>query len=176
MPYPSLLHPEPLSLWQSTADLYLHRRCSNTGLPQSLWGPWVLVHTRFVWASECLWWEWGLILNANLPLLPSCWGFSFAFGQGVGVSSQPLQCLPSYWGFSDLGHGVSPHGHSSEAQLLLLTLDVGYLLPASPTLHSCTVFHKLCKIFNSPLSNRLCVKWFGQLEANISVLSTFKVG
>ena len=34
--------------------------------------------------SEHLWWEWGLILNANLPLLSSCWGFSFAFGQGMG--------------------------------------------------------------------------------------------
>ena len=34
--YPSLLHPEPLSLWQSTADPYLYRRCSNTVLSQSL--------------------------------------------------------------------------------------------------------------------------------------------
>ena len=25
MPYSSLLHPEPLPLWQSTADPYLHR-------------------------------------------------------------------------------------------------------------------------------------------------------
>ena len=48
VPYPSLLHPEPLSLWQSTADPYLHRRCSSTVLSQSLWGPWVLVQTRFV--------------------------------------------------------------------------------------------------------------------------------
>ena len=32
------------------ADLYLHRRHSNTGLAQSLWGLWVLVHARFVWA------------------------------------------------------------------------------------------------------------------------------
>ena len=45
---PSLLHPEPLPLWQSTADPYLHRRRSNAVLSQSLWGPWVLVHTRFV--------------------------------------------------------------------------------------------------------------------------------
>ena len=44
--------------------------------------------------SECLWWKWGLILNANLPLLPSCWGFSFA-----------------------LGHGVSPHSSSSAYHL-----------------------------------------------------------
>ena len=84
----------------------------------------------------------------GLLLCPSMWG----------ISSQPLQHLLCYWGFSDLGHGVSPHGRSSEVQLLLLILDVGYLLTASPTPHSCTVFHKLCKIFNTSLSNRLCVK------------------
>ena len=39
-----------------------------------------------------------------------------------------LQHLPSYLGFSYLGHGVSPHGCSSKAQQLLLTLDEGYLL------------------------------------------------
>ena len=42
--------------------------------------------------SEGLWWVWGLILNMILPLLPSCWGFSA------------------------LGHGVSPHNHSSTMQ------------------------------------------------------------
>ena len=40
--------PRPLSLQQSTADPYLHRRCSNTVLSQSLWGPWDLVHTTSV--------------------------------------------------------------------------------------------------------------------------------
>ena len=45
MPYPSVLHPGPLLLWQSTADLYLHRRHSNTVLSQSLWGLWVLCTT-----------------------------------------------------------------------------------------------------------------------------------
>ena len=43
-----------------------------------------------------------------------------------------LQTLPSYLGFSYLGHGVSLHSYSSKAQLLLLTLDEGYLL--TPTL------------------------------------------
>ena len=33
--------------------------------------------------SECLWWVWGLILNAISPLLPPCWGLSFAVGHGV---------------------------------------------------------------------------------------------
>ena len=43
-----------------------------------------------------------------------------------------LQHLPSYLGFSYLGRGVSLHGCSSKAQLLLLTLDEGYLLTATP--------------------------------------------
>ena len=38
IPYPSLMHPEPLPLQQSTADPYLFRRHSNTVLPESL-GP-----------------------------------------------------------------------------------------------------------------------------------------
>ena len=45
-----------------------------------------------------------------------------------------LQYLPSYLGFPYLGHGVSLHGCSSKAQLLLLTLDEGYLLTAAPNL------------------------------------------
>ena len=42
-----------------------------------------------------------------------------------------LQHLPSYLGFSYLGRGVSLHGCSSKAQLLLLTLDEGYFLTAA---------------------------------------------
>ena len=42
------------------------------------------------------------------------------------------QHLPSYLGFSYLGHGVSLHSCSSKVQLLLLTLDEGYLLTAAP--------------------------------------------
>ena len=37
--------------------------------------------------SEHLWQVWGLILNISLPLLPSCWGFSFA-----------LECAVSFFG------------------------------------------------------------------------------
>src|SRR5574340_171427 len=44
-----------------------------------------------------------------------------------------LQHLPSYLGFSYLGCGVSLHGCSSKVQPLLLTLDEGYLLTASPS-------------------------------------------
>ena len=35
--------------------------------------------------SKHLWWVWGLIRNAISPLLPSCWGFSFALGGGISV-------------------------------------------------------------------------------------------
>ena len=49
--------------------------------------------------SERLWWVWGLILNVILPLLPTCWGFSFA-----------------------LGCGISPHSCSSNKQLPLQDL------------------------------------------------------
>ena len=44
--------------------------------------------------SEHLWQVWGLILNATAPLLPSCWGFSFALGRGVsffgGIQHSPV--------------------------------------------------------------------------------------
>ena len=44
-----------------------------------------------------------------------------------------LQHLPSDLGFSHFGCGVSLHGCSSKVQLLLLTLDKGYVLTAAPT-------------------------------------------
>ena len=43
-----------------------------------------------------------------------------------------LQHLPSYLGFSYFGRGVALHSCSSKAQPLLLTLDQGYLLTATP--------------------------------------------
>ena len=43
---------------------------------------------------EHLWPVWGLSLNAISPLLPSCWGFSFALGRGVsffgGIQHSPV--------------------------------------------------------------------------------------
>ena len=53
------------------------------------------------------------------------YGFSFL------PSDALLQHLPSYLGFSYLGHGLSLHDCSRKAQLLLLTLDEGYLLTAA---------------------------------------------
>ena len=59
-----------------------------------------------------------------------------------------LPLLPSYWGFSyALGHGVSPHSHSSAYHLtrVSLTLDVGYLHPVGPVKHSKAFFSDQCK-------------------------------
>ena len=96
--------------------------------------------------TERLWQEWGLILNVNLLLLQSCWGFSFALGYGVSpqihssTAHQLLQHLPSCWGCSfALGYGVFPLSCSSDVQLLLqcllsgtsLTLDTELWLPGA---------------------------------------------
>ena len=109
--------PRGPALWQAIADPYLHRRCSNTVLSQSLWGPGSWYAQGLFEPSEHLWQEWGLILNATLPLLPCCWGFSFALGRGVS----PQICSNAY----------RPTGDS-------LTLDEGYLLLAGPAKHSCS--------------------------------------
>ena len=95
----------PLPTRTSTGDAQTQFWLSLCGVPgswcaQGLFEP-----------SEHLWQEWGLILNANLCLLPSCWGFSFALGCGVS----PHSCSSAYCFM-----GVS------------LTLDVGYLLAAAP--------------------------------------------
>ena len=58
----------------------------------------------------------------------------------VCLSSDALsQHLPSYLGFLYLGRGISLHGCSSKAQPLLLTLDEGYLLTATPPDLECGV-------------------------------------
>ena len=99
MPYPSLLHPEPLPLQQSTADL-----CSIGDTQTQLYlsfsgvsGFWC-THGLFE-PSERLWWVWSLILNAILPLIPFCWGFFSALGCVLSPQSRsstmqpPLQWL-----------------------------------------------------------------------------------
>ena len=120
MPYPSQLLPEPLTLRQSTADLYLHKRCSNTVLSQSLWGPWVLVCTRFVWAFLASLVEMRFDSKCKFILLPSCWGFSFVLGCGVSLHS----CSSTYhltgflwpwtWSISSLPLIADPGERSSD--------------------------------------------------------------
>ena len=114
--------PESLPLRQPTADPYLYRRYSNTVLSLSLWGLWVLVHTRFVWTLWVSLVGMGFDSKWDFTPLPSCSGFSFA-----------------------LEHGVSPQSHSSAMQPLLqhlpswwtsLPLEVGYLPKVAPAPHS----------------------------------------
>ena len=72
----------------------LQEMLRHTALAQSLWGLWVLVCTRFIWALECLSRVWGLSLNMISPLLPSCCDFSFALAPGVsffgGIQHSPV--------------------------------------------------------------------------------------
>ena len=74
----------PLLTHTSTGDTQTQFCLSLCGVPGSCYAQGLLE------PSERLWQEWGLILNVNLPLLLSWWGFSFT-----------------------LVRGVSPHGRSS---------------------------------------------------------------
>ena len=47
---------------------------------------------------ECLWKVWDLMLNVILPLLPSSWGFSFAFGCWVSAQSLSTAMQPPLQG------------------------------------------------------------------------------
>ena len=65
------------------------------------------VHKILVEPSKHFWGVWGLILNAILPLLPSCWGFSFALGCGVsffhGIQHSPVyECSVMSYNFGVL--------------------------------------------------------------------------
>ena len=83
MPYSGLLYPESLPPWQAIADhtfagdtqtqfwLSLYR-VSGSWWAQGLFEPFV-----YLWKVR------SLILNVILPLVPFCWGFSFALGCGV---------------------------------------------------------------------------------------------
>ena len=67
----------PLLTRPSTGDTQIHFCLSLCSVSES-WCTQDLFEP-----SECFCQEWGLILNMNLPLLPSCWGFSFALGCGA---------------------------------------------------------------------------------------------
>ena len=98
-PYPSLLYPEPLPLWQSllthtcTGGVQTQFCLSLCGVPgswcaQGLFEP-----------SESLWQGCSLILNVNSPLLPSCGG-SLSLDVGYLLTATPMwhSCC-SCWGF-----------------------------------------------------------------------------
>ena len=52
------------------------------------------VHKVLFEPSECFWQVWSLFLNAISPLLPSCWGFSFALGREVYSFFAEIQHSP----------------------------------------------------------------------------------
>ena len=94
--YPGLLHPESLPLQQSTADTYLCRRHSNTVLSQSLWGLWVLVHRRFVWALWVSLVEMGF--DSKCDFSPATILLGLLCPWTWGISSQLLPChAASQW-------------------------------------------------------------------------------
>ena len=101
MPYPSQLHPAQVCCTQSPCP------CGSPLLTHTFSGD---IQTQFClslcgvsgsWCvqglfepSECFWWVWGLILNVILPLLPSCWGFSFALVCEVSSQSHSSTTKP----------------------------------------------------------------------------------
>ena len=85
------------------------------------------------------------------------------------------QHLLSYLGFSYLGHGGSLHGCSSKAQVLLLTLDEGYLLTATAPDLKCGVAPLGPQIQCNPYQNsnwRLGRNWCFDLKIQINMLKT----
>ena len=84
MQQPGLLHPEPLPLCR---PLLIHTSAGNTqtlkGRSGSVSVGSLGAHKVLFEPFEHLWQVWGLILNVIVPLLRSCWGFSFALGRGV---------------------------------------------------------------------------------------------
>ena len=93
-----LLQPEPLFPWKATA--FTGDTHSKSGLVQSLWGLWVLVHIRFCLSPLSISGGYGvLIINEILPLLLSFWGFSFALARGLpffgGVQRSPVDGCPA---------------------------------------------------------------------------------
>ena len=86
MPYP---HPELLSPQLSTADPY-PSGSAHTPFCLSLCGvsgSWCA--QGLLQPSESLWQEWGLILNAVLPLLLSCCGFPLPLDVGYLLKVSP---------------------------------------------------------------------------------------
>ena len=86
--------PRPLPLRQATAVSSLHRRLKHRSGSVSVGSLGLGVYKVLFEPSEHLWRVRGLILNMILPLLPSCWGFSFAFRHCIsffgGIQHSPV--------------------------------------------------------------------------------------
>ena len=75
-----------MPLQQTAADLCLRRRLEHRAGSASVGSLGPDAHKVWFEPSKRLWRVWVLILNGISPLLPSCWGFSFALGGGVSFS------------------------------------------------------------------------------------------
>ena len=138
MPYPGLLHPELLPLWQAAADPYPLRWHSNTVLPQSLWGPWVLMCTRYVWAlwaslvgmgfdSKCNFTPSTILLG--LLLCPWMWGISSkSLQRHTAAAPAPTIFLgllcPCTWGISS--HSLQCHAAATSTPAVNI-VKINYL-------------------------------------------------
>ena len=123
----ALSTPETLSLRQTTADPYLHRRCSNTVCLSLYRVPGSWCAQGLFEPSERLWQGQGLILNVNHPSYHLTGAFPLPLDMGCLLTVAPVCTIllgffwPWTWGISsrvlqwctgathDLGHGVSPH-------------------------------------------------------------------
>ena len=116
---PKSAAPRTPPLQQSTADPYLHRRHSNTVLFQSLWGLWVLVCTRLVWA---LWVPLaGMGFDAKLDFVPPTIFLGLLCPWMWDISSQSLQywaMQPSIKVSKDMGSQKSQRRLSNRAALI----------------------------------------------------------
>ena len=122
MPYPGLLHPEPLPLQKSTGDPY-PTGDTQTQFCLKVCGVSGSLCTQGLFEFfEHLWWVWGLILNAilwfhsslfGLLLCPWTWGISSKSIQDHAATTPAPTLL---LGFSALGCGVSPQSCSSTVQ------------------------------------------------------------
>ena len=124
---PGLLQPEPLSPRQATADPCLLRRRSEAGLAQSLWGLWVLVHTRFfVWDLQTPLASMGFDSKCDFTPPTPCWGFSFARGWEIsffgGIQHFPVDgcsAVSRNFEFSQEKRSARPSTASSSYMLQL---------------------------------------------------------
>ena len=89
---PGLLQPEPLSPCGHCWPVCPQVKGRSGSVSVGSLGPGA--YKVLFEPSKCLWQVWGLILNEIAPLLPSCWGFSFALGHGVsffaGLQHSPV--------------------------------------------------------------------------------------
>ena len=153
----------PLPTRTSTGDTQTQFCLSLCGVP----GSWCA--RGWFEPSEHLWQERGLILNANSPLLLSCWGFSFALGRGEspqshssamkplhqdGPQTWQIQCIQKTKQFFPPKTCLSSCG-PNQLKLKPFVLSLPALYPSVPTFHQSLPHNSvfLSLIFHFHISN-----------------------